>query len=275
MNICFSCKEILDSEKTTTDFSCKHTLCNNCLHRSVLTSSTVNHLKQLELKCICGKGNTLLYLNEIKNRLDQSFNELPKSVCKDHQSELKLYCFDCKIGICIKCINDDSHSPHDIGYPSLRCAEHYSKYIFSKDSLGQPICKKCDPIKKCLESLTFHEYSQLLNLKSNLLIKDNLPQVSNSITDLITKTVDLYENLITQIQNLRDKTIEDLKKMGEVLIDCNDINEMLDKKCKIDVNKMVGFYNYGIYYYQPINFLEIALPTIDYIKTKFDTFKKN
>ena len=103
---------------------CAEFICSDCVrsHRKMKTFATHKVVTLQELKEGGAKGIPL--------------KEAPPSMCKDHDEQLKIYCFDCNHLICRDCVISD-HAGHKFEFVN-KSAPRYKKTV--KESLA-PLAK--------------------------------------------------------------------------------------------------------------------------------------
>ena len=88
-----------------------------------------------------------------------------------------------------------------------------------------------------------------------------------------SETKDFFANLILFIEEIKDKTIKQLKKLDEQHKESFEVQNMLIKRYLNDVTNLQDYYDYGKYLDQKLQLpiFNLNLPSVDDYKKEFQT----
>ena len=137
-----------------------------------------------------------------------------------------------------------------------RCSLHVSDFKLSKNSIGRLICQECFGMSPD-NLISPEEHSELLSQKvGKFNIQDPIMNnFENPMNFIITKTKDLFANLIRSIEDLRDKTLQQLNDLEEKYKRPVEIQNILIKRYLNDVTNLHDYTDYGKYLDNSFNFL--------------------
>lgn len=274
MNKCFTCNDaIIKDTNTKSEFSCNHKICSKCLLNLIKTKMCFQQKGSFSYRCHCQKGYLDLSFEDTEKFLINNLNKAsPSFECNcPHKSSELVYCKNCKITICKQCIKT-SHVYHRyievkkykeiiktnvLEKMKFKDYNSFSKYITgNKEGIAKEIKEKYNEIINRINNVIKELNGYVSKLTSEKESRINNINTFYSILNL------LYKNYFSDLNNLNQKSISDIRYLS---------------KLKFDFNKIVINHNESIDKYsflqEPLLKLSKLLSLNDIVQTKF-VFKK-
>ena len=220
---CYRCKQ---NYENPIQLSCKHSLCQKCLVRSILK----NNLLELPEKdtfiipCKCKNGNIELSLNKIGGLLKKDA-ELSAIECKNHKLNCIQFCKECNKYLCEKCveshndllfnnhtvtnITDSNNKPISVPGLNEKCSKHNKEYTNYCKNCKVSLCNICLNEDETMKS---HEGHDIIPYKNYF---DKIVEISNKLQ---FKSYDQCRDYINKIESEFDKQYkENLDKTTKTL----------------------------------------------------------
>ena len=215
---------------------------------------------QMKLCQICERGHKAIKLTRLhklvqigdKISVESLYQSMPPSYCDQHEDEsLKIYCFDCKMAICMMCYIE-LHNTHKCS--NINKVENaFRKQIEScVDSISNGV-EKCGEMLESLqnEKNDFAEQiarkgKQVCAMSEQLrkIIEDNRERLMNELSSMKQKRMEEIESLREEIERqLRSmksykKYLEEVRQKGtacDIARTSNGLHDRADELLKFDV----------------------------------------
>ena len=274
MNKCFTCNEAINKNSTAkSEFSCNHKICTLCLLNLIKTKMCFQQKGAFSYKCQCQKGYLDLSFEDTEKFLINNLSMASPSTecnCPHKNSEL-VYCKNCKVAICKQCVKSEHLYHRHIEVKKYK--EIIKKNVLDKmkfkeyDSFAKYIAENKETIAKEIKE----KYNDIIN-RINIVIKElngyvkklSLEKESriNNINTFYSILNLLYKSYFTDLNNLNQKNMNDIRYLSKLKFDFNKIvvnhNETNDKYSFLQ---------------EPLAKLSKLISLNDIVQTKF-VFKK-
>ena len=248
---CFS----IEPEKNMNIFSCKHSLCYECLFQSFFKDQftilkSLIYSNKIKIECpICASGNIELNPNDFLTifniKESENLNKIEKPNCKMHKKNSEYYCEQCDQYYCNECIrihNEIGNSHHrimkekneilefkcpihelKINNYCIKCNEMVCNCCISVSHTNHKIIKLNQYIKDCYSNLDFFKAYNWDELVKNQLNSNS--DFENVYKETLENSIKQIDELINVLNSFKQEYLE---KMEEIHLTQININKILN-----------------------------------------------
>ena len=263
---CHLCKSIPSNEKLIINFSCKHVICVSCLPYLIFNLINEGPLLHEIKQCpclVCGKGKTLITLDEILNLHPMALDSTPVApLCGECKTQNSTYfCYMCQKHYCLKCFSFHSgkffqkhvvvtlEEMKEILNLHCDCSENKQAIFFCKEC-KIAICSNC--LEKDHQNHETMKLDEIDHQSENLIDKKKiLQQIREDLKTFHTDTlksfkenIDDYDKEFSEWIEAITKSLKEIQKKNMEQAICSyqvlDDKFNLIEKCLYDLSEDLG-----------------------------------